>query len=572
MTEVTEFHKYIVVGAGPGGVQAGYFLEKRQRDYVVLEKTEGVAAFFRHYPVTRRLNSFNKKNNYFEDDEFNMRSDWNSLLSDEKIRFPKYTDDLYPAADLVVQYLHDFAVETGIKIRYSTGVTYIEKNEAGNFLLTTTQGRFECEVLLLGMGPITPVVPEEIEGIEHAVAYGDQPRDLEFYRNKRVGIIGQGNSAFETADRFLGIAATVNVLLKAMPRFAWDSHYVGDIRATNKNIFDMFQLKLLHGVLNPTIKRITKQDNGTVRAEYEYHYPNANPPGSLHLTREYDIIIYATGWKWVNPQLFAPELIPQTWYREKYPSLTSSWESVNVPNLYFIGGSMQGGDQKTKSSSGFIHGYRYNIQTLINLLDERYEGIPLPEETLTPANFDNLIDWMYQRFSTTAALNELWAFMGDVVLISKDLKKISILRELPVANIRERSFGDNHALLLTLEFGFEKHDAPPLTFCGPSDPTDPSRAVFLHPVIRYLHPEGEDEFHFGDSLLGRWDRPHAAGGAVMSYHADFVTWLEQKLGAPLGVTIPEGYTPYRPWTEEEIAKWKQEHPEPMRTMLFDSRR
>jgi len=32
------YHDYIVVGAGPGGLQLGYFLERAGRDYVILER------------------------------------------------------------------------------------------------------------------------------------------------------------------------------------------------------------------------------------------------------------------------------------------------------------------------------------------------------------------------------------------------------------------------------------------------------------------------------------------------------------------------------------------------------
>lgn len=557
MAKSAEFHKYLVIGAGPGGLQTGYFLEQRGRDYLILERSGAAGAFFSKYPVGRRLNSFNKKYNYFNDDEFNMRSDWNSLLSEEKIRFTPYTDDLYPAADLVVEYLNDFAKSTNIKIRYGTEVTRIDKNERNHFVISSSTGTFECEVLLLGVGPVSTVLPEEIEGIEHATDYGDQPRDLEFYRNKRVGIIGQGNSAFETADRLLGVAAFVNVLLKRPARFAWDTHHVGDIRATNKNVIDMFQLKLLHGVLTPRIRRITKLPDGTLKTEHEYDYPNGNPPGTLHLTREYDIIIRCTGWRWVPTELFAPALVPATWYRGKYPELSSSWESVNVPNLFFVGGAMIGGDTKTKSSSGFIHGYRYNVRSLINLLDERFEGIPLPTDVFDPLDWNVLLDWMYERVSTTAALNELWGFMGDAIVVSSDLSRATVMRELPVANIRERFFGDDHLLLLTLEFGFHKHEAPPLSFSGPSDPTRTDMAVFLHPVIRHLHRGEEDEFHFGDSLLGRWDRPHASGGAVMSYHPEFASWLEDRLGAPLGIDMPAGKSPYRVWSQDELNQWKE---------------
>jgi len=32
------YHDYIVVGAGPSGLQLGYFLERAGRDYVILER------------------------------------------------------------------------------------------------------------------------------------------------------------------------------------------------------------------------------------------------------------------------------------------------------------------------------------------------------------------------------------------------------------------------------------------------------------------------------------------------------------------------------------------------------
>jgi len=35
---VVKHWQYIIVGAGPSGVQLGYYLHRAQRDYVVLEK------------------------------------------------------------------------------------------------------------------------------------------------------------------------------------------------------------------------------------------------------------------------------------------------------------------------------------------------------------------------------------------------------------------------------------------------------------------------------------------------------------------------------------------------------
>jgi len=38
------YHDYIVVGAGPGGLQLGYFLERAGRDYVILERAAQAGA------------------------------------------------------------------------------------------------------------------------------------------------------------------------------------------------------------------------------------------------------------------------------------------------------------------------------------------------------------------------------------------------------------------------------------------------------------------------------------------------------------------------------------------------
>lgn len=132
-------------------------------------------------------------------------------------------------------------------------------------------------------------------------------------------------------------------------------------------------------------------------------------------------------------------------------------------------------------------------------------------------------------------------------------------RELPLAHAQALDTGDDDLLLLSLEFGFDRFDSnvSALSFQGPSDPTDTRCAAFLHPVIRHRRPDGDwDEFHFGDSLLARWDRPHATGGAVMNYHHIFQRWADERL--KLGLTLPEpvGTGAYRPWTEAEIAAYR----------------
>ena len=90
-------YEYIIVGAGPAGVQAAYYFEKAGRDYMIIEKGDKPCYFFEKFPRHRTLISINKRFNYFPEDDYNMHHDWNSLLSDDtEMRFTKYSDKLFP--------------------------------------------------------------------------------------------------------------------------------------------------------------------------------------------------------------------------------------------------------------------------------------------------------------------------------------------------------------------------------------------------------------------------------------------------------------------------------------------
>ncbi|GAB3879423.1 hypothetical protein GCM10029964_031750 [Kibdelosporangium lantanae] len=45
---------YLVIGAGPAGLQLGYFLERAGRDYLILEAGPAAGSFFRTFPGTAR--------------------------------------------------------------------------------------------------------------------------------------------------------------------------------------------------------------------------------------------------------------------------------------------------------------------------------------------------------------------------------------------------------------------------------------------------------------------------------------------------------------------------------------
>jgi flavin-dependent dehydrogenase len=51
---------YLIIGAGPAGLQLSYFLSKKGRDYLVLEKASKPANFFVNHPRHRKLIVFDK--------------------------------------------------------------------------------------------------------------------------------------------------------------------------------------------------------------------------------------------------------------------------------------------------------------------------------------------------------------------------------------------------------------------------------------------------------------------------------------------------------------------------------
>src|SRR5262249_54994344 len=140
----------------------------------------------------------------------------------------------------------------------------------------------------------------------------------------------------------------------------------------------MSQLKLLHGVQGITPTKITKQEDESLRVYYVEEFPHWTTPGSATGWFPVDYIIRCTGWKYLEPTLFSPDITPApSDDTGKYPWMSSMWEST-VPDLFYVGAAMEG--RNRRSPTGFIHGYRYTVRALFRILEERYEGVTTPNE------------------------------------------------------------------------------------------------------------------------------------------------------------------------------------------------
>jgi len=569
MQQATNRHECIIIGAGPAGVQLGYFLEKAGRDYLILERNERAGSFFERFPRHGTLISINKRFNGYPEPEFNLRHDWNSLLTDDaSMRFTEYSDELFPDPLVLCKYLRDFAKEFALKIRFQTWVSKISRDEeTGLFTLLDRDGnRFVCERLVIGTGPAKPRMPKEIEGIEHAVGYEDHEADPKLYENKRVAILGRGNSAFEVANHLAGSAAVIHLLVGEPIKHAWQTHYPGDLRAINNTILDMYQLKSLHAMIGFRPKKISPMPDGRLKVIMEEDYPHWETPGTGTTTTYYDFVIRCTGWNFLDEEIFDESVRPATFKEGKYPELTSGWEST-VPDMFFIGTAMQARDRK--AASAFIHGFRYNVRSLFHMMEERYHGGELPSKEFKFENgedLDTVAQFLIKDLSTVSSLYQLFGFMSYAIVVENGKAKIYF--DLPADYVREREgLGDAEQLfIVTLEYGFHKYprNAATLDFIHPADANRPDCSAYLHPVFRY-YSKGElvDEKHLGESLVVRYDECDYEENTENLYENSLKEILNEKCRLTDATFATDPFPPekleevFTPWPEDVAKKWRE---------------
>jgi hypothetical protein len=193
---------YLVIGAGPAGLQMGRFLHRAGREYVIVEAGPEPASFFRTFPRHRVL-----------------ATDDNSLF--EGAPFSRYSKRSFPNADDLVRYLEDFAQP--LNIRYNTRVSDLDQYRARHVIVAT------------GKKPHLPGIP----GIEHAETYASASTDPTAYAGKRVLIIGRGHSAFETADNISATARITHTVGRAVQRVFKDGNeFVATIDGTGELRYD----------------------------------------------------------------------------------------------------------------------------------------------------------------------------------------------------------------------------------------------------------------------------------------------------------------------------------------------
>lgn len=270
-------YQYLILGAGPAGLQMGRHLSRAGHSYLILEAGESPGTSFQKRPRHRtRLSQsfrFDERPLPDEEDDVTFRFDGSS-------------------AEEMVRYLTGYAAHHGLNVRCDTRVLRVEKLPAGPFRLTDAKGNvFSCRRLIVATGTGRPWVPS-IPGIDQAESCVDLSGDPEDFAHQRVLVIGAGSVAVETADDLTPTAAFV------------------------------------HTVPEGAVERIERREGQLVVSLCQAH-------GEAE-ERVYDRVIVATGFRF-DDSIFARGCRPALRDDGRLPAQTPEWESVNVPGLHFAG-------------------------------------------------------------------------------------------------------------------------------------------------------------------------------------------------------------------------------------------
>ena len=355
------FHERCVIGAGPAGLQLGFFFEQQRRDYVILEREGSVGSYFRKYPRHRQLISINKRHTGHEDDEpnrspeFSLRHDWNSLVNGEEdggrsLLFTNYSKKLLPPADRLVDYLEDFAALYKLKVDFMQNVEMVTRAADGaRLLLDTSSGQqYSCRVVIAATGLHVPYVPN-IKGIEHTEGYDAMSVEPEDFEGQSVLVLGNGNAAMETASNLMDVANYVHIASKSQVKLTIETHYVGDVRLTAQvgSVLEGYQLKSLNGLLERKFERMedmiyfAKDAKGRVSIRAYDNSSNAFHTFVSPIDRSYDRVLRCLGWTF-DRSLFAKETTPHMMALGATTGDSAGAEVVEVDKMeVLVGGQVE---------------------------------------------------------------------------------------------------------------------------------------------------------------------------------------------------------------------------------------
>jgi thioredoxin reductase len=390
----------VVVGSGPGGIQASYYLRHLGIEHALITADPVPGGMFRRFPFFQRLLSWTKPYGPVpRDDPFYYWYDWNSLLAEEphnRALMPDLMDGTssFPSRPEMERNLATFVERTGLQIRFDTPWESTSR-DGERFVLHTPDGDYRCQVAIFAVGVANPFTPDT-PGFEHAAHYV-HTRPAQTYAGKRLFIVGKENSGFELATGLLQWAQRIVLASPRPAKLSVNSHSLAGVRA---RYVPPFEDEMLGGgvfILNSSISRIEKM--GDVLRVHCVRSDNG-----MEIAVDADEVIAATGF--TCPLQDLQSIGVEVFGRSQLPAMTNYWESATAPGIYFAGTIGQGVSGMKKyglpANSGAVHGARYNARTMVYHVAQKHFGVDVPRSRVLP---NSLVDLLLTE-ATSAP--ELW--------------------------------------------------------------------------------------------------------------------------------------------------------------------
>ena len=389
----------VVVGSGPGGLQASYCLSRLGVAHAVVSADDAPGGMFRLYPIFQRLLSWSKPD--APAGRGSRAYEWfdhNSLIADEpdaQALVPALMDRSYmvPSRAEMEAGLAAFAERAPVRVRYGCRWEATRRADDGGLVLVTSDGEYSCRAAVFAVGTTTPwrsAIPG-IEEVPHYVETG-RPQD---YEGRRVFVVGKRNSGFEIAD---GLLPWARQIVLGSPRPVQTAVIaLATVRVRYLQPYEDFGLGGGTFALDLAVERIERTGGG-----WRVLGQGTTRPGAVDL--EVDDVIAATGFS--TPLLDLPALGVRTVSQGRIPALTPYWESAPGSRIYFAGNATQGAVGLRKhgvgASSAAVHGFRYNARVMARHLAETHLGGKVPLERVK----GDLVRYLLEE-ATSAP--ELWA-------------------------------------------------------------------------------------------------------------------------------------------------------------------
>ena len=296
----------IIIGSGPAGLKAGMVAAKYKIDYLIVE-AGNIAQAWRNVRPDMMLLSPN-----------HPQRDWTSLSA----KFPIWKMDTqrpYCSAHEFVNYLDAFTDHFKLNLSLHDGVAEIVKQKSGWLCKSVKNELYHAPLLLIATGifgnPWFPPVAG-IAGNEFVI-HSDNYKGRTGYKNKKVLIIGGGNSAAEIAIDLAG-TAMVFLVTRDELKFFSDSKKLHHIRGISESYLK--ELIAMEIIRYHPFKEIEKIDQNEVSfGDWQ---------------ESFDKIIFATGYQ-ANLKVLNNFNIGVN--KNKFPEVSVVGESIQYPGMFFGG-------------------------------------------------------------------------------------------------------------------------------------------------------------------------------------------------------------------------------------------